>query len=206
MPDEKTLKEGTPTNLSDVPLPELSDEEKQEPRTVGEGVKSKLQDLEAEYDEAKEKVEAVEELASAETEQEISDSLARLKDAEGNDVEVPDGGLLSEAEAEPIQGVSKEVIEEELSALKDALIKAPEEEDEEPVSKVHKMHDKLGMAGSRNAFPIEEDHKRLGQRPGMMIGIPNRHHRKHLKKKGQKAQKPLGKGAFKIDEDRPVNN
>jgi prolyl-tRNA synthetase len=105
-----------------------------------------------------------------------------------------------------LEGLPEQVLEQELSALKDALIKAPEEEDEEPVSKVHKMHDELGMAGSRNAFPIEKEAPRLGQRPGMMIGIPNRHHRSHLKKKGQKQQRPLGKGAVKIDEDRPVNN
>lgn len=102
-------------------------------------------------------------------------------------------------------------IRNELSALKAALIQelAPPvegEEEREPVSVVHAMHEELGMAGSRNAFPIKKDKapaERLGQRPGMFIGLPNRHHRKHLQ---PQQNTKLGKGAFKIDENRPVNN
>jgi len=99
-------------------------------------------------------------------------------------------------------------IQDELNALKAALIRPSEpvaerEEEPEHYSKVHAMHEDLGMAGSRNAFPINKDsNDRLGQRKGMFIGLPNRHHRKHLKP----AQEKLADGVFKIDNNRPVNN
>ncbi len=101
-------------------------------------------------------------------------------------------------------------IQSDLNALKESLTQeyVRELEIEEPISKVHALHEEFGRAGSRNAFPIEQDrdpNERKGQRPGMFIGHPTRHSRKHLVK-SEKPKEQLGEGAFKIDENRPINN
>lgn len=106
--------------------------------------------------------------------------------------------------------VDKEATEEEiqqgLSALKYALM--PPVEDDEPtleeISPIHALQAEHGMAGSRNAVKIDKDRNEMkGQRPGMRIGQPTRH---YLTANSPKVEKPLGKGAFKIDENRPINN
>lgn len=96
---------------------------------------------------------------------------------------------------------SEDEIQEELSALKAALI-TEEEVDDEDASKIHQLHEEQGMAGSRNAFPIDKNKEVKGQRPGMRIGLPNRHYHRPV----TSAPKPLGKGAQVIDPSRPVNN
>ena len=107
-----------------------------------------------------------------------------------------------EAEAE----ATEEEIQQGLSALKDALM--PQVDDEptlEEISEIHALQAKHGMAGSRNAVKIDKNRDEVkGQRPGMRIGQPTRH---YLTANSPKVkEKPLGKGAFKIDPNRPINN
>ena len=103
--------------------------------------------------------------------------------------------------------LTQEEIAEQLSALRDALIvKEDQAEEAEAESAYQKVRDEQGTAGSRHAFKIdkqkEKDVKIKGQRPGMRIGLPNRlYHQSTYAGKGQ-----LGKGARKIDPNRPVNN
>ncbi len=142
---------------------------------------------------------------SEDKQEDIVDELGEeaTEETETNE-EVEQSEIVSEYEA-----VEPDTLANELSALKEALTQEVDEDDrveagpDGPISKVHELHDKLGMAGSRNAFPLQEEpQERKGQRKGMFIGLPNRFHRKHLKPAVEK----LGDGAFKIDDDRPVNN
>lgn len=110
--------------------------------------------------------------------------------------------ICDEASGVDLSPEEQKLVEERLSVLRGTLITAKADEAEEETSKVHAMHEELGMAGSRNAFPIEKDKAPLGQRKGMFIGQPNRFSRRHMRPNPQK----LGEGAFKIDESRPVNN
>ena len=148
----------------------------------------------------------------------VSRDAAEQRPVDDTVVGVDDGPVGEVVEEKPVVEVDVESPEtenfdqqilEELHALKAALTYDDDSDDVKPASAltVHELHEELGMAGSRNAFPIkEEGAKRTGQRPGMFIGIPNRHHRKHLKSRGVEQKEKLGKGAQKIDPDRPVNN
>lgn len=159
-----------------------------------------------------------EEKVGVEPVQEVVDGSVSSKEGQVVDIDgtVFTAGVSLETKTEtdtpPTEEASlSDKIRAELNALKAALIEKEAvseelgEEQPETYSKVHAMHEELGMAGSRNAFPIQKDKAaddRLGQRKGMFIGLPNRHHRKHLKPASEK----LGEGVFKIDNSRPVNN
>tara|TARA_R110000803_G_scaffold6519_3_gene21232 strand:- start:2 stop:559 length:558 start_codon:yes stop_codon:yes gene_type:complete len=153
-----------------------------------------------------EEVSALEEMqAESEALAEQANEIVEKAELEAAEPEAPEA-VVEEEEVVAEAEATEEEIQQGLSALKDALM--PQVDDEptlEEISEIHALQAKHGMAGSRNAVKIDKNRDEVkGQRPGMRIGQPTRH---YLTANSPKVkEKPLGKGAFKIDPNRPINN